>query len=144
MCLLKDVARSNTSLQMEGSTRMFKSLYICICIVDTEHLEFRALQVNGKLELTISSDGCRGTLNRVTYLEHVQAYITLSASNRGQIQIFLTSPLGTRSTLLPRREKDTSSEGFSNWAFMTTHCWGETSVGIWRLEIMNGKSICEF
>lgn len=112
------------------------------CEIQYQSPDGRALQVNGKLELTISSDGCRGTLNRVTYLEHVQAYITLSASNRGQIQIFLTSPLGTRSTLLPRREKDTSSEGFSNWAFMTTHCWGETSVGIWRLEIMNGKSIC--
>ena len=94
--------------------------------------------------MALDSDGCRGTYNRVTYLEHVQAVITLSASNRGEIEVFLTSPLGTRSTLLARRLRDTSTEGFSNWAFMTTHCWGETASGTWRLEVRNGASVCKF
>lgn len=32
----------------------------------------------------------------VHYLEHVQAKITLTASRRGDIHIYLTSPAGTR------------------------------------------------
>lgn len=101
----------------------------------------RGIPINGNVEVALESDGCRGTHNRVTYLEHVQAIITLTASRRGEIEVFLTSPQGTRSTLLARRVRDTSSEGFNNWAFMTTHSWGETAVGTWRLEVRNGASV---
>ena len=77
------------------------------------------------------------------YVEHVQAIITLASTRRGELEIYLTSPMGTRSTLLARRLRDTSTEGFTNWAFMTTHCWGESSVGVWTLEIVNGMSSCK-
>ena len=59
-------------------------------------------------------------------------------------QVFLTSPAGTKSTLLQRRTRDTSTEGFSDWAFMTTHNWGESSVGRWTLEVHNGDSACKY
>lgn len=39
----------------------------------------------------------------VNYLEHVQAKITLTSQRRGDIKIFLTSPSGTRVTLLTPR-----------------------------------------
>ncbi|ESN98256.1 hypothetical protein HELRODRAFT_84740 [Helobdella robusta] len=103
----------------------------------------RGAPVFGRLELELLSEGCRGTPNKVSYLEHVQAIITLSTSNRGEVQIFLTSPSGTKSTLLSQRPKDTSAEGFTNWAFMTTHCWGESSTGTWKLEVTAGSSICK-
>uniref|UniRef100_A0A915PJF1 P/Homo B domain-containing protein n=1 Tax=Setaria digitata TaxID=48799 RepID=A0A915PJF1_9BILA len=87
---------------------------------------------------TLYTDGCgNDPHNKVGYLEHVQAIITLTAPKRGDIQIYLTSPSGTRSTLLAKRARDTSRTGFREWAFMTTHNWGEMAVGLWTLEINN-------
>ncbi|EJW78249.1 CelfurPC protein [Wuchereria bancrofti] len=88
--------------------------------------------------LQLYTDGCSSySRNKVGYLEHVQAIITLTAPKRGDIQIYLTSPSGTRSTLLAKRARDTSRTGFREWAFMTTHNWGEIAVGLWTLEINN-------
>ena len=100
--------------------------------------------MNGKITVPLYTDGCVGSGNRVKYLEHVQARITMTASRRGEIQIFLTSPWGTRSRLLEKRVRDTSREGFNNWAFMTTHNWGEFANGTWILEIENGASSCKY
>ncbi|XP_041369645.1 furin-like protease kpc-1 isoform X2 [Gigantopelta aegis] len=100
----------------------------------------RRIPMNGKITVPLYTDGCVGSGNRVKYLEHVQARITMTASRRGEIQIFLTSPWGTRSRLLEKRVRDTSREGFNNWAFMTTHNWGEFANGTWILEIENGAS----
>lgn len=38
---------------------------------------------------------------------------------------------------LPLRPNDFSSEGFNDWAFMTTHSWGEDPRGEWTLEVEN-------
>ncbi len=35
---------------------------------------------------------------------------------------------------------DHSMEGFKNWEFMTTHCWGEKAAGDWVLEIHDSPS----
>lgn len=35
---------------------------------------------------------------------------------------------------------DHSMEGFKNWEFMTTHCWGEKAAGDWVLEIYDSPS----
>ncbi|XP_076350280.1 proprotein convertase subtilisin/kexin type 4-like isoform X1 [Tachypleus tridentatus] len=73
----------------------------------------------------------------VKYLEHVQAQITLSSTRRGDIHIYLQSPMGTKSTLLERRPLDTYRSGFVNWPFLTVHNWGENPNGEWKLEIHN-------
>lgn len=104
----------------------------------------RVVPMNGKLTVPLYTDGCEGTVNHVKYLEHVQARITMTSSRRGEIQIFLTSPSLTRSTLLAKRTRDLSREGFNNWAFMTTHNWGEPAKGQWTLEIENGGSQSEY
>jgi len=39
---------------------------------------------------------------------------------------------------------DQQMDGFDHWAFMTTHSWDEPSAGIWRLEVRNGQSACEY
>ena len=82
--------------------------------------------------------GCKGTSNEIKYLEHVEAIISLSFSKRGDLVLYLTSPKGTRSTLLAQRIRDKDSRvGFNNWTFMTTHCWGENPEGKWTLEARN-------
>ncbi|XP_067934340.1 furin-like protease kpc-1 [Watersipora subatra] len=88
--------------------------------------------------LRLTTAGCQGSNKEVRYLEHVQAKITLSSSWRGDLQIWLTSPSGTRSSLLTSRVNDNSRTGFNEWGFLTTHNWGETSQGEWILEIANG------
>ncbi|KAG8186688.1 hypothetical protein JTE90_014762 [Oedothorax gibbosus] len=73
----------------------------------------------------------------VRYLEHVQAKLTISASRRGDLHIYLTSPRGTKSTLLAQRPPDASKSGFNDWPFMSVHMWGENPNGIWKLEVIN-------
>ena len=51
---------------------------------------------NGNLTLTINSDACFGDKNEVNYLEHVQAFISLKSSRRGNTVMYITSPLGTK------------------------------------------------
>ncbi|KAK1887638.1 Furin-1 [Dissostichus eleginoides] len=93
--------------------------------------------IGNKLVFSKSVDGCWGRPEYVNSVEHVQARLTLSHNQRGKLAIHLISPLGTRSTLLFPRPNDFSSEGFNDWAFMTTHSWGEDPQGEWTLEIEN-------
>ncbi|XP_054720512.1 furin-like protease 1, isoforms 1/1-X/2 [Uloborus diversus] len=71
------------------------------------------------------------------YLEHVQAKLTISAARRGDLQIYLTSPMETKSTLLASRPPDNSRAGFQEWPFMSVHMWGENPNGLWKLEVYN-------
>ncbi|XP_029773457.1 neuroendocrine convertase 2 isoform X2 [Suricata suricatta] len=64
----------------------------------------------GKLVLTLTTDACEGKENFVRYLEHVQAVITVNASRRGDLNINMTSPMGTKSILLSRRPRDDDSK----------------------------------
>ena len=63
--------------------------------------------MNGRAEVSLKSDGCAGAgghgSSDVRRVEHVQAVITLTSSRRGHVQLYLTSPGGTRSTLLAPR-----------------------------------------
>nr|CAB3264713.1 CiPC2 Neuroendocrine convertase 2-like [Phallusia mammillata] len=91
---------------------------------------------DGALELTIDTDACDGKPNHIRYLEHVQAFITLESSRRGDVTINLTSPMGTNSMLLNKRPNDDdSTRGFRRWPFMTTHTWGEDPRGEWKLSV---------
>ena len=81
------------------------------------------------------SNGCSGTAAEIRYLEHVQLLISLDYTRRGDLVVYLISPMGTKSCLLSPRKEDVSNEGFSKWPFMTTHSWGEDPRGTWTLEI---------
>ncbi len=87
--------------------------------------------------VVVRTDGCDGTLNSVRYLEHVQCKISLRYYPRGNIMIVLTSPSGTRSTLLFPRERDTFADSFEEWPFLSVHFWGEPPQGTWNLEVLN-------
>ncbi|XP_011526392.1 proprotein convertase subtilisin/kexin type 4 isoform X7 [Homo sapiens] len=80
---------------------------------------------------------CAGLHNSIRSLEHVQAQLTLSYSRRGDLEISLTSPMGTRSTLVAIRPLDVSTEGYNNWVFMSTHFWDENPQGVWTLGLEN-------
>lgn len=73
----------------------------------------------------------------VEVLEHVQAKLSIYTQRRGDLRIQLSSPMGTRVTLLAHRTHDNSKNGFHQWPFMSVHSWGESPFGIWQLEIHN-------
>ncbi|BFZ02510.1 hypothetical protein BsWGS_05549 [Bradybaena similaris] len=114
-----------------------------ICEIRSQDHNSRQIPMNGRVTVTLYTDGCEGTVNHVKYLEHVQARITMTATRRGEIRIILSSPSLTKSVLLAKRARDVSREGFNNWAFMSTHNWGEPAKGQWTLEIENSVSMSE-
>ncbi|XP_065165664.1 furin-like protease 1, isoforms 1/1-X/2 isoform X2 [Atheta coriaria] len=83
------------------------------------------------LSLTVTDAG------QVKVLEHVQAKLTISSHKRGDLNIQLISPMGTRVTLLAHRIHDLSRNGFTHWPFMSVHSWGESPLGTWTLEVHN-------
>ncbi|XP_076314206.1 prohormone processing protease amontillado [Tachypleus tridentatus] len=96
----------------------------------------REISSNRSLLIHIDTDACKGTDTEVNYIEHVQAVVTLNASRRGDVNIFLYSPMGTRSMILSRRPNDEDRhDGFTKWPFMTTHTWAENPRGRWTLEV---------
>lgn len=109
------------------------------CQVSSPPMEM-AIPAKAHIELKLSTNCVN-----VSYLEHVQSRLTLTASRRGDLHIYLTSPSGTRSTLLAQRPNDQAEQGFRNWPFMTVHNWGESPNGTWTLEVHNdGKPQSEF
>ncbi len=68
--------------------------------------------------------------------EDIYEWLQDSHPKRGDIQITLTSPRGTTSTLLPYRLYDfVNEEGYTNWPFMSVHHWSENPVGRWTLRV---------
>ncbi|EZA62232.1 Furin, partial [Ooceraea biroi] len=102
------------------------------CEVSAPHTG-RPIPPKSQLILDLHVKECSG----VNFLEHVQAKVSLMATRRGDLQIHLTSPQGTKSTLLAKRPHDVSKAGFSQWPFMSVHTWGERPHGVWKLEIHN-------
>ncbi|XP_066585084.1 furin-like protease kpc-1 isoform X2 [Prorops nasuta] len=102
------------------------------CEVSAPHTG-RQIPPRSQLTLQLHVKECSG----VNFLEHVQAKVSLMASRRGDLQIHLTSPQGTKSTLLAKRPHDVSKAGFTEWPFMSVHTWGERPHGTWKLEIHN-------
>ncbi|XP_076390922.1 furin-like protease kpc-1 isoform X1 [Megachile rotundata] len=102
------------------------------CEVSAPHMG-RPIPPKSQLTLELHVKECSG----VNFLEHVQAKVSLMASRRGDLQIQLTSPQGTKSVLLAKRPHDVSKAGFNQWPFMSVHTWGERPHGTWKLEIHN-------
>ncbi|XP_049732131.1 proprotein convertase subtilisin/kexin type 4 isoform X1 [Elephas maximus indicus] len=80
---------------------------------------------------------CAGLSSHIRSLEHVQVQLSLSYSRRGDLEIALTSPMGTHSTLVAVRPFDVSGQGYDNWIFMSTHFWDEDPQGVWTLILEN-------
>lgn len=65
---------------------------------------YREIPSTRTLVLKIDTDACRGTDTEVNYLEHVQAVITANSTRRGDLEMFLTSPMGTRFVFMKSRK----------------------------------------
>ncbi|CAF0750672.1 unnamed protein product [Rotaria sordida] len=108
-----------------------------ICHQNDPNIIAKTFKKYERVVIQMYADGCINTENEINFLEHVQSKVSVKVKYRGNLQIFLTSPMGTNSTLLGRRVEDDSIDGFNNWPFMTVHNWGESPRGIWTLEIVD-------
>lgn len=102
------------------------------CEITAPHV-LRPIPAKSVVILQLEVKECEG----VEILEHVQAKLTIYSQRRGDLNIQLTSPNGTRVTLLAHRAHDNSRSGFNVWPFMSVHSWGESPFGKWILEIHN-------
>ncbi|KAL7844134.1 hypothetical protein SRHO_G00226730 [Serrasalmus rhombeus] len=105
------------------------------CIVRDDTFQPRPLKAAGEISIEIPTKACAGQTNSIESLEHVQVEASIEYTRRGDLHITLTSPSGTTTVLLAERERDTSSNGFRNWDFMSVHTWGENPTGTWTLKI---------
>ncbi|XP_041082630.1 proprotein convertase subtilisin/kexin type 6-like isoform X2 [Polyodon spathula] len=101
----------------------------------------RYIRPEQSLKSTVTSTGCSDHAEQhVVYLEHVVVRVSIVHPRRGDLQVNLISPSGTKSQLLAKRTFDNSNDGFKNWEFLTVHCWGEKAEGEWTLEIIDSPS----
>ncbi|CAH0718128.1 unnamed protein product, partial [Brenthis ino] len=84
------------------------------------------------VEITIYVDDCL-----INYIEHVQLFINVQYTRRGALDIYLTSPEGTKVQILSARPRDTSNNGFVNWPLTSVATWGERANGVWRVVIQD-------
>ncbi|XP_013385103.1 neuroendocrine convertase 2-like [Lingula anatina] len=104
--------------------------------------ENKKIDSKSTISMTMSTSACQNTENRIDHLEHVEVYVRLNTSRRGDIQLTLISPAGTRSELLSLRPYDDSKKGI-DFTFMTVRNWGENPRGTWTLVVkdipLNGR-----
>jgi subtilisin-like proprotein convertase family protein len=70
-------------------------------------------------------------------IEHVTARVWITHERRGDVDVELTSPHGTRSVLARPRRYDDARTGFVGWGFMSLKHWGEDPVGTWTMEVFD-------
>jgi subtilisin-like proprotein convertase family protein len=68
-------------------------------------------------------------------LEHITVHVKAAHTNRGNLEWRLISPSGISVRLARSRFNDNGAD--LDWTFMTTHCWGERSVGDWKLQAID-------
>ena len=77
-------------------------------------------------------------LSRRFFVEHVEVVFSAQHSYRGQLQVELTSPLGTTSVLSTPHADSTAN--YDAWRFTSMRCWGEVASGEWTITVTDGTS----
>ena len=87
--------------------------------------------------MEIKSNSCREISHQfIRYLEHLQVFISIEYSKRGDLNISIESPQGTDVVLFHPRQNDSDrKEGLENFPLVSVHTWGENPFGIWKLRI---------
>ncbi|XP_055355471.1 neuroendocrine convertase 1-like [Paramacrobiotus metropolitanus] len=103
------------------------------CAIRKAGIENALFSHNESLVVPVTTRACRNTVNEIRYLEHVEVIVSLSHLRRGVVQIYLESPMGTRTLIAPKRRNDLSTNGFVEWPFLSVHNWGENPYGTWKV-----------
>ncbi|KAF9985686.1 pheromone processing endoprotease, partial [Modicella reniformis] len=68
-------------------------------------------------------------------LEHVTVTVNIAHQFRGEVEVELRSPDNIISKLAVPRFLDNSTDGFSDWTFMSVKHWEENPIGSWTLTV---------
>jgi len=98
-------------------------------------LDLRAEFVNNEALFTIEVK--RREKLKIDKLEHVVVVLSIAFAKRGELRLEVTSPHGTKSTILDKRPNDKSRKGFDHFEFLSVHFWDESPIGNWTLKIVN-------
>jgi subtilisin-like proprotein convertase family protein len=83
-------------------------------------------------------DGCGLSIDKI---EHVTLIITLTPNGkRGDLEMWIKSPMGTESMILGKRSHDYSGSGFSAYEFLTMELWDENPIGNWEFIVRTSNS----
>lgn len=106
--------------------------------------EWKVVLDSEEIDATIPDDEASTVRSTITVndevtstfsIESVQVAVQLDHASRGDLDIILTSPQGTKSLLHPGKRPETSWN--ENWTFLTVRCWNESPVGDWTLEVVD-------
>lgn len=71
----------------------------------------------------------------VETIEHVTTRVWITHDRRGDVDVELISPHGTKSVLARPRRFDDATTGFPGWSFMTLKHWDESPLGEWTIMV---------
>lgn len=74
----------------------------------------------------------------ISSLEHVTVRVNIATTFRGDLELLLTSPSGTISTLMTAQFDPDNN--FVNFPFSTPHFWGEDPQGTWTVSVRDALS----
>jgi len=111
------------------------------CHTDNSDIFDDAMKNINRTSLNLFTKACKNTPNEVNYIEQVEIIVTIRTPVRGKMELYLTSPMGSRTHILPKRPKDNSNRGFNQWKFKNVQLWGEIPQGNWKLEVTNFDGI---
>jgi subtilisin family serine protease/subtilisin-like proprotein convertase family protein len=92
-------------------------------------------QGDAMAQLQVHSVAATFSISESLLLEHVGIRLKTDHPLRGDLHISLVSPQGTRSIL--QRYNADLNPGPLDWTYYTTHDFYESSVGQWRLEVLD-------
>lgn len=84
---------------------------------------------------TVTEEHLRGA--NLASLEHVTVRVWITHQRRGDVNVELISPHGTKSALARSRRYDDAVTGFPGWSFMTLKHWDESPIGEWKLRVFD-------
>ncbi|KAK3586729.1 hypothetical protein CHS0354_017528 [Potamilus streckersoni] len=109
----------------------------------TSYFAYTCDTQNYDLITKIKSDGCKKSSNEVLKLEHVEVQISFKTKHRDELDFVLTSPMGTSSTLMNRKQKksvQSMPDEEIKWVLMSVQFWDENPIGTWNLKIFGAFS----
>ena len=71
------------------------------CSIQNSNFQVRTIQKSHIIEAVLTTDACHGTSNEINFIEQVEIIVSVRARQRGLLEIYLTSPMGTRTQILP-------------------------------------------
>ncbi|KAL7668816.1 hypothetical protein ACOME3_009500 [Neoechinorhynchus agilis] len=89
---------------------------------------------------TVFFGNCYSDHAKLDYIEQVHVVVSVRSDLRGSLELYIISPMGTRSKILPvssSRKNDRRPGDFTAWPLLSLQFWGEYPVGEWTLELVN-------